>query len=167
MVEADIHLKPLHTSILDMYKSVWDIGMLFQVHLRSGKTAIISWLRLTVKCGVTIQSNQCQLCTIYSKVNIETIPTNGPYHEWINGMVIGSGAKLRTIWISRWGGPKTIASSNISALEGKLMVWGQILDPNVRWDIVRKVSSSAFYWCHKNMVVMLLNDMIKFIKGLK
>jgi hypothetical protein len=36
-----------------------------------------------------------------------------------------------------------------------LMVWGWILDPNVRWDIVRKVSSSAFYWCHKNMAVML------------
>ncbi len=30
--------------------------MLFQVHLRSGKTAITSWLRLTVQCGVTIQS---------------------------------------------------------------------------------------------------------------
>ena len=27
------------------------------------------------------------------------------------------------------------------------MVWGQILDPKVRRDIVRKVSSSASYWC--------------------
>ncbi len=89
MVEANIHLKPLHTSILDMYKGVWDIGKLFQDHLRSEKTAITSWLRLTVKCGVTMQSNRCQLCTIYSKVNVETIPTNGPYHEWINDMVIG------------------------------------------------------------------------------
>jgi hypothetical protein len=25
---------------------------------------------------------------IYSKLNIETISTKGPYHEWINGMVI-------------------------------------------------------------------------------
>ncbi len=68
MVEADIHLKPLHTSILDMYKvfetlvcclkSIWlhpytmtlanftrVLGI--QVHLRSGKTAIMSWLSLT------------------------------------------------------------------------------------------------------------------------
>ena len=42
-----------------------------------------------VQCGVTMQSNQCQLCTICSKVNVETIPTKGPYHEQINGMVIG------------------------------------------------------------------------------
>ena len=41
------------------------------------------------QCDVTMQSNWCQLCTIYSKVNVETIPTKGPYHEWINGMVIG------------------------------------------------------------------------------
>jgi hypothetical protein len=51
------------------------------------------------------------------------------------------------------GGPKTIASSVISALEGKWMVCGRILDPNVRRDIVRKVSSSAFYWCQNNRVV--------------
>jgi hypothetical protein len=43
------------------------------------------------------------------------------------------------------GGAKTIARSNISALEGKLMVWGQILDPNICSDVVRKVSSLAFY----------------------
>ena len=42
-----------------------------------------------VQCDVTMQSNWCQLCTICSKVNVETIPTKGPYHEWINGMVIG------------------------------------------------------------------------------
>ena len=47
------------------------------------------------------------------------------------------------------GGPKTIASSNISALGGKWMVCDQILYPNVRRDIVRKVFSSAFYWCQK------------------
>jgi hypothetical protein len=29
------------------------------------------------------------------------------------------------------------------------------LDPNVHQDIIRKVSSSAFYWCHKNIVVLL------------
>jgi hypothetical protein len=29
------------------------------------------------------------------------------------------------------------------------MVWGQILDPNVDQDTVRKLSSTAFYWCHK------------------
>ena len=42
-----------------------------------------------VQCDITMQSNRCQLCTICSKVNVETIPTKGPYHEWINGMVIG------------------------------------------------------------------------------
>ncbi len=42
-----------------------------------------------VPCDITMQSNQCQLCTICSKVNFEIIPANGPYHEWINGMVIG------------------------------------------------------------------------------
>jgi hypothetical protein len=65
------------------------------------------------------------------------------------------------------GGPKTIASSVISALGGKWMVCGQILDPNIRQDIVRKVSSSAFYWCQNNRVVLLQNDTIKFFKGLK
>ncbi len=67
MVEADIHLRPLHTSILDIYKvietlvcclkGIWlnpytvtlaklppDLGI--QVHLRSGNDAITSWLRL-------------------------------------------------------------------------------------------------------------------------
>jgi hypothetical protein len=29
------------------------------------------------------------------------------------------------------------------------------LDPNVHQDIVRKLSSTAFFWCHKNMVVPL------------
>ncbi len=41
-----------------------------------------------VQCDVTMQSNWWQLCMIYSKLNIETILTKGPYHEWINGMVI-------------------------------------------------------------------------------
>ncbi len=68
MVEADINLRPLHTSILDIYKMfetlVWflkdtwlhpytitlaklspDLGI--QVHLRSGNDATTSWLRLT------------------------------------------------------------------------------------------------------------------------
>jgi hypothetical protein len=67
MVEADIHLRPLHTSIFDMYKmfetlvcclkGIWlhpytvtlakffpDLGI--QVHLRSGNDAIMSRLRL-------------------------------------------------------------------------------------------------------------------------
>ncbi len=67
MVEADIHLRPLHTSILDIYKvfeplvcclkGKWlhpytvtlaksppDLGI--QVHLRSGNDAIASCLRL-------------------------------------------------------------------------------------------------------------------------
>ncbi len=42
-----------------------------------------------VQFDVTIQSNWCQLCMIFSKVNFEMIPTKGPYHEWINGMVVG------------------------------------------------------------------------------
>jgi hypothetical protein len=41
------------------------------------------------------------------------------------------------------------------------------LYPNVRQDIVRKVSSSAFYWCQNNRVVLLQNDAIKNFKGLK
>ncbi len=41
-----------------------------------------------VQCDVTMQSNGWQLCTIYSKLNIETIPSDGPHYEWINGMVI-------------------------------------------------------------------------------
>ncbi len=68
MVEADIHLQPLHTSMLVMYKvfetlvcclnGIWlhsytitlatltqDFGI--QVHLRSGNDATTSWLRLT------------------------------------------------------------------------------------------------------------------------
>jgi hypothetical protein len=68
MVEADINLRPLHTSILDIYKvfktlvwflkDIWlhpytitlaklppDLGI--QVHLRSGNDATTSWLRLT------------------------------------------------------------------------------------------------------------------------
>jgi hypothetical protein len=35
-----------------------------------------------------MQSNRWQLFTIYSKLNVETIPSMGPHHEWINGMVI-------------------------------------------------------------------------------
>jgi hypothetical protein len=61
------------------------------------------------------------------------------------------------------GMANTITSSNASVLEGKWMVWGQILDPNVHTNIVRKLSSTAFYWCHKNIVVLLLNDMIKIL----
>ena len=68
MVEADIHLRPLHTSILVIYKvfetlvcclnGIWlhpytitlaklppDLGI--QVHLRSRNDATTSWLRLT------------------------------------------------------------------------------------------------------------------------
>ncbi len=56
----------------------------FDVVIRGGHLA-----ECGVQCDVTMQSNWCQLCTICSKVNIETIPTKGPYHEWINGMVIG------------------------------------------------------------------------------
>ncbi len=41
-----------------------------------------------VQCDITMQSNWCQLCTIYSKLKVETIPNDGPHHEWINGMVI-------------------------------------------------------------------------------
>ncbi len=41
-----------------------------------------------VQCDITMQSNQWQLCTIYLKLNVETIPIKGPHHEWINGMVI-------------------------------------------------------------------------------
>jgi hypothetical protein len=41
------------------------------------------------------------------------------------------------------------------------------LDPNVRQDIVRKVSLSAFYQCQNNRVVLLQNDTIKKLKGLK
>ncbi len=67
IVEADIHLRPLHTSILDIYKvfetlacclkGIWlqpytnapakllpDLGI--QVHLRSGNDATTLWLRL-------------------------------------------------------------------------------------------------------------------------
>jgi hypothetical protein len=67
MVEADIHLRPLHTSILDIckvfeplaccIKGIWlhpdtvtlaklppDLGI--QVHLRNGIDATTSWLRL-------------------------------------------------------------------------------------------------------------------------
>jgi hypothetical protein len=67
MVEADIHLRPLHTSLVDIYKvfeplvcclkGIWvhpytvtpaklapDLGI--QVHLRCGIDAITSWLRL-------------------------------------------------------------------------------------------------------------------------
>jgi hypothetical protein len=67
MFEADIHLRPLHTSILDIHKvfeplvcclkDIWlhrytaklaklppDLGI--QVHLRNGKDATTSWLRL-------------------------------------------------------------------------------------------------------------------------
>jgi hypothetical protein len=67
MVEADIHLRPLHTSIVDIYKvfellvcclkGIWfhphtitpaklapDSGV--QVHLRSGNDATVAWLRL-------------------------------------------------------------------------------------------------------------------------
>jgi hypothetical protein len=53
------------------------------------------------------------------------------------------------------GMAKTIASSDASVLEGKWMVWGQILDPNIHQDTVRKLCSTAFYWCHKNMVALL------------
>jgi hypothetical protein len=53
------------------------------------------------------------------------------------------------------GMAKTIASSNASVLERKWIVWGQILDPNIDQDTVRKLSSTAFYWCHKNMVISL------------
>ncbi len=68
MVEADIHLRLLHISMLDIYKvfetlvcwlkGIWlhpytitlaklatDLGI--QVHLRSGNDATTSWLRLT------------------------------------------------------------------------------------------------------------------------
>ncbi len=67
MVEADIHLRPLHTSIVGLYivfeplvcclKGMWmhpytvtpaklalDLGI--QVHLKSGNDVITSWLRL-------------------------------------------------------------------------------------------------------------------------
>ena len=67
MFEADIHLRPLHTSMFDMYKmfeqlvcfckGIWvhpytitlamlapDLGS--QLHLRSGNDVITSWLRL-------------------------------------------------------------------------------------------------------------------------
>ncbi len=65
------------------------------------------------------------------------------------------------------GGPKTIASSFISALGGEMDGLRSNFYPNVHQDIVRKVSSSAFYWCQNNRVVPLQNDMIKIFKGLK
>jgi hypothetical protein len=40
---------------------------------------------------------------------------------------------------------KKIVGSNASVLEGKQMVWGQILDPNVHQDTIRKLSSTASY----------------------
>ena len=67
MVEADIHLRPLHTSILDIYKvlellfcclkGMWvhpytitptklALDFVVQVHLRSENDVIMLWLRL-------------------------------------------------------------------------------------------------------------------------
>jgi hypothetical protein len=43
------------------------------------------------------------------------------------------------------GMAKNITSSDASVLEGKYMVWGQILDTNVHQDTVRKLSSTALY----------------------
>jgi hypothetical protein len=33
------------------------------------------------------------------------------------------------------------------------LVWGQFLDPNINQDTIGKLSSRAFDWCNKNMVV--------------
>ncbi len=34
-----------------------------------------------VQCDVRMQSNRWQLYTIYSKLKVETIPSDGPHHE--------------------------------------------------------------------------------------
>ncbi len=46
--------------------------------------------------NVTVQSYWQQMRTIYSKVINETIPTDGPHHEWINGIVIA-------VALQNWG----------------------------------------------------------------
>ncbi len=78
------------------------------------------------QCDVMMHSNQWQLHTIYSKLNIETMPSDGPHHKWINGIVIalalpnwgwykffgGDGQKLLLAampgswWENGWFGPK-------------------------------------------------------------
>ncbi len=65
------------------------------------------------------------------------------------------------------GGSKNYCQQRHQCSGWKWMVCGQILDPNVRRDIVRKVSSSSFYWCQNNRVVLVQNNMINFFKGLK
>jgi hypothetical protein len=56
----------------------------FDVVIRVGHLAECGF----VQCDITMQSNQWQICTIYLKLNVETISSDGPHHEWINGMVI-------------------------------------------------------------------------------
>jgi hypothetical protein len=40
---------------------------------------------------------------------------------------------------------------------GDWLVWGQLFDPNVNQDTIGKLSSRAFDWCKKNMVVLARN----------
>jgi hypothetical protein len=53
------------------------------------------------------------------------------------------------------GWPKVVAGSDDRVLLGKWMLWAEKLEPNVHQDTIGKLSSRAFDWCNKNMVVLV------------
>ncbi len=94
--------------------------------------------------------NWWQLRTNYSKLNIETIPSDGQHREWINGIVIAL-ALPNWGWYAFFGrDPKPIAGSNAMVLVGKWMVWAKKMNPNAHQDTIRKLFSTPFYWCKKH-----------------
>ena len=57
------------------------------------------------------------------------------------------------ILIYFWWAAKTVAGSYMRDTMGKLIVWALKLDQSFRQDIIGKLSSRAYDWCNKNVVV--------------
>ena len=56
-----------------------------------------------------------------------------------------------------WWAAKTVAGSYMRVTMGDLLVWALKLDPSLHQDTIGKLSSRAFDWCNKNVVVPVLN----------
>jgi hypothetical protein len=48
---------------------------------------------------------------------------------------------------------KTVAGSYMRVMMGNLLIWALKLDPSLHQDTIGKLSSRAFDWCNKNLVV--------------
>ncbi len=133
-------------------------------HLMLSSELVILQNVVLAQCDVTMQSNWWQLCTIYSKLNVETIPSDGPHHEWINSMVIA-------LALPNWGWHEFLGGNDqnllLAAMPGSWRQNGWFGHKNWTQMSTKILLESSFQQLSigiKNMVVPIWNNTKLFLK---